>query len=511
MSEQPAPNVHPQERKSQHSASTHGGTEQGHTGNASTADGQELTEAAMDILERRKLNIEKIAELGWKSLEKGDGNIWIKIPYYCKGKQTNSKYRTINKGAKKFYQDVGSEKHLYNCDVIAEVPKGEPLVITEGEMDCVVALQLGFFAVSVPDGAPAEAIGDKETPKYDYLDDIPPEITNIIIAADSDVPGAALLHDLSIRLGKHRCRWVKYPDGCKDLNEVIYKHGAQAASDTLRSAKHMSIEGLYSYADLPPLPEHRPIKLDVPKFDNHYAIRRADFSVVTGIPSHGKTTFVNWLTFLLAKNHGWHITTASFEQPPQTEHRKNLCRLYHMKPFKSQEAHEISEAESFINDRFSFIVQPDSLEDCTVDWMLERMAAAVNRYNSSMLVVDPWNEMDHQFNSNRTSLTEYVGRSIKEMKHFAKKYQVHVMVVAHPAKQKKMRGKFEIPTLYDISDSAHWYNKSDQGLIVHRKDADTTVIRIAKSKYHDVLGRPGDVKMVFDDYTGRFRIQEEDD
>ena len=89
------------------------------------------------------------------------------------------------------------------------------------------------------------------------------------------------------------------------------------------------------------------------------------------------------------------------------------------------------------------------------------------------------------------------GRAIKALKRFAKAFDVHLIIVAHPAKQQKdEKGEYRVPTLYDISDSAHWYNKADLGVIVHRF-SDYSLIKVAKSRYHDEIGVPGDVQATF--------------
>lgn len=92
----------------------------------------------------------------------------------------------------------------------------------------------------------------------------------------------------------------------------------------------------------------------------------------------------------------------------------------------------------------------------------------------------------------------------------AAKFHVHVIVAAHPAKpaRKKEDGGLSIPTLYDISDSAHWYNKADVGIVVHR-DGDETIIRVAKSRYHDQIGVPGDVRAWFHKHDNHFEIVRE--
>jgi twinkle protein len=65
-----------------------------------------------------------------------------------------------------------------------------------------------------------------------------------------------------------------------------------------------------------------------------------------------------------------------------------------------------------------------------------------------------------------------------------------------------------MPTLYDISDSANWYNKCDLGLIVHRENADDTIIKVQKSRYHEEIGRPGEVRMHYGRDDRRFKEQE---
>jgi RecA-family ATPase len=69
----------------------------------------------------------------------------------------------------------------------------------------------------------------------------------------------------------------------------------------------------------------------------------------------------------------------------------------------------------------------------TLDWMLDRMEVAVVRHGVQVIVIDPWNEMDHTRARDET-MTEYVGRAIKALKRFARKFQVHLIVIAHPTK-----------------------------------------------------------------------------
>lgn len=468
-------------------------------GFATTVLGQALTQRQLDILEARGIDTELAVRMGWRNAPNDTGE--IEIPYFREGKEVNCKTRTIE-GEKRFHQVAGGDKCFYNLDALNEA---ETVIVTEGEMDCLVALQCGYSAVSVPDGAPKEAIGDKETVKYDYLRDMPKSITRIVLATDSDPAGINLMNDLAIRLGKHRCLWVKYPQGCKDLNDAYKRWGKKGVDAVLATAQFMKIDGLYRLEDLPPIAEQPSFDVGISAVNENFRLRRGDFSVVTGIPSHGKSTFINHVAFNMAANHGWHVTFASFEQPPQTEHARALRTLYAQRPDHLLDPETKARANRWVSENISFIVPEDSDNEWfDMQWLKDRMAAAVTRFNASMVVIDPWNELDHVFDQRNMSLTQYVGQSIKELKRFAKAYNVHVMVIAHPAKMRKdNNGKYPVPSAYDISDSSHWYNKPDQILVVHRED-DGTLLRVAKSRYHYALGRPGDVKLRFNDYNLQF-------
>ena len=64
------------------------------------------------------------------------------------------------------------------------------------------------------------------------------------------------------------------------------------------------------------------------------------------------------------------------------------------------------------------------------------------------------------------SETEYVSQMLTKIKRFAQHHDVHVWFVAHPRQMRDWKG--QPPTMYDISGSAHFINKADNGLVVHR-------------------------------------------
>jgi twinkle protein len=480
---QPAQSVHTQEKTKQSDASQSQSKGSKPSGYATIA----------DIVDLRGLSEETIASLGWRAGQDG----FIEIPTIKGGKEVNIKFRTFG-SEKKFYQS-GGEQCFYNYDAISEADKaGEQLIITEGEVDCATALQCGYLAVSVPNGAPSQEVGDKESKQYNYLEAIPKSLRQIVLCTDDDAPGQNLMNDLALRLGKHRCKFVKYPQGCKDLNETLLKYGQKGVDETIKRAQYTKVSGVYKMSELPPIqePETKSGQIGI-----DLSFRKGDFSVLTGIPSHGKSTFANTIAYNLSKQ-GWRTCFASLEQQPQTDHKWALSGLYNQKPPHLLTRDEIKEAEQWIDKNFVFLVPDDSLEDFDLEWLKDAMATAVFRHGVDVIIVDPWNELDHIFDARKESMTQYVGRAIKTLKRFAKEYNIHLMVVAHPAKmQKNTKGEYPVPSAYDISDSAHWYNKPDQIFVIHRQE-DGTLFRYAKSRYHTKLGKPGDYRLEYDDYKG---------
>lgn len=462
-----------------------------------------LNESAVKWLEARGLDPELAVKLGFASEGSGGGERLI-IPYVVGSDVVNHKYRGL--GEKTFRQDKGATKCFWNFNAICDVGLADqPLIITEGELDALAAMQAGFQrVVSVPDGAPSSEQGESaDTSKYTYLDHARAalkDVREIILAVDSDEAGKRLLNDLAIRLGKPRCKWIRYPKGCKDLNDALAKYGERGVVKAIETAQYVHIDGVYRMSDLPPYPDRQGMTTGMAFLDPHYRIRLGDFSVVTGIPSYGKTTFVNDLCCRVALAHSWNIAWASFEQHPQADHRRALREWYLQRPMYQCLPEDIERADKWIDERFAFIVPGDD-DLATLEWLLEAAATAVIRFGARMVVVDPWNEMDHE-RPRDFSLTEYTGYAIKEFKRFARRFDVHVIVVAHPTKLTAG----EKPSLYSISDSAHWANKSDVGIIIHRDSPEDTIceIRVAKSRYHDLIGKPGTVYANYNRDTRRF-------
>lgn len=467
-----------------------------------------LTARHQALLEARGLDIELLERLGVESSENRSGEDWIKIPYFDAGEIINWKRRTIT-GDKKFYQDSGKRPIFWNHDVLRdETLANVPLIITEGEIDAITALQCGFQrTVSVPNGAPAEETKDDSGTRYQFLTDAMPllrDCREIILATDNDNPGANLLNDLALRIGKARCRWVRYPKGCKDLNDALQKFGHRGVTESLNRAEWVKVSGVYALHELPPVANIVAYKIGIPGLDKHYKIRLGDMTVIVGIPSHGKTTFLNEIGCRMAADQGWVCAFASFEQAPIPQQRRSFRTFYCRKQEPWQSDEERAKADDWIDRQFVFIV-PDDDEDHTLLWLIERIKVAVLQRGAKLVVVDPWNEIEHA-RPMGMSETDYVGESLAALRRLAVRLRIHLIIATHPTKLDRGKdGKTPIPTLYDASGSAHWANKPDVGIVIFR-DGETTTIWVQKSRLHDEIGVPGQIQGTYVRSEARYHI-----
>lgn len=482
-----------------------------------------LTSEATDYIIQRGLDVEVALKMGVYGLSQRGTDV-IALPYYKDGEIVNHKYKNYRgvDGLPPWSQDKGGEKVVWNREVLLDESINHlPVIITEGEWDCIAAVQCGFVrSISVPDGAPSKNIEperDGVSHKYSYVRDIIgllENCTEIILCTDGDTNGQVLREDLAVRLGKTRCKFVSYPKGCKDLNDALKTYGEKGVTETIARAKWFPVDGVYSFDELPDIDERPVYNLGMGSLDYHFKLRRGDFTVVTGVPSSGKSTFLNHMMCNLVKNHDMRVCFASFEQAPQTDHLRALRKWWfweykkrisptHAKYMEEKDATEFSHWL----DRHFRVIYPSWEDSVDIDWLLEKMSVAVVQQDCDVIIIDPFNEMEH--NTEGESMTIYIGWFIKNLKRFAAKHNVHVVVVAHPRKINKDKdGNVEIPTLYDIEQSAMWYNKADLGMIVHRNNS-ITAARIAKSRYEDIIGKRGQVLYTYDEDTAHFHEYEE--
>ena len=409
-----------------------------------------------------------------------DFTMAIAFPYFKNGELINVKYRD---GKKNFRLEAGAQRCFYGIDDI----EGENInvVIVEGEIDKLSLWEAGIrTCLSVPDGAPP-VNSDDYSSKFDYLNDpwLHSEkfknVERIIIAVDNDGPGNKLEEELSRRLGKDRCHKVVWPEGCKDANDVLVKYGKTVLSECISHAKPYPIAGTYDADNLTESIDRlydngvdRGVSTGWGTIDPYYLVRAGAFTVVTGIPSSGKSNWMDAVMVNIAKNHGWNFAVFSPENQPLEDHMARVLEKYIGQPFMDgptprMSKEDVARGKSWLTKHFTWILPSDDKE-WSIDVILEAAKRLVLTKGIRGLVIDPWNELEHMRDNNQTE-TEYISVALKRIRQFGRRYGIHIWVIAHPAKlYRDKSGKIPIPTPYDISGSARWRDKSDNCITIWR-------------------------------------------
>ena len=429
----------------------------------------------------------------------------IIFPYIVNSEWVNAKFRD---GKKDFKLVKDAKLVLFNLDAI--IGKNRAL-ITEGEIDAMSVHEVGFNeVVSVPNGA------SKGNSHLEYIDNCWyafSECEKIFIATDSDEAGQALKNELVRRLGRDRCYQVSYPSDCKDFNEVLIKHGAQKVWDCINDSIPFPVEGIFRLNDIEKeldevyqfgFVEGQKIGFD--ELDNHINFSPGQVTILTGVPNSGKSDILDQFLVKLAVNHKAKSGLCSFEKQPVTRHAAHLSQLYVGQPFygaNKMDKPNFESAKWFLQEYFFWFKIAD--EDCTIDGILERMAMLVKVYGINYGVIDPYNYIESSRVNGQTE-TEFISEFLSKVCNFAKYHQIHIFIVAHPTKIKKIAGSqnYEVPTLYDISGSAHWNNKADIGIVIYRENtSDIVTVYIQKVRFF-TNGKKGDVAFDYDVHTGRY-------
>ena len=383
----------------------------------------------------------------------------------------------------------------------------QPLIVAVSEAACWAALVAGFpRSIAVP----AER-GEDLVRALQGFETAWKDAREIVLCTYADDAGNGLREVLASVFGRARCKWVRYPEGCYCLSDALQKFKAKGVQETIKRAKWIELPDIYALSEMPEPPENPAYESGIVGMREHYRVRRGDLCVVSGVPGAGKTSFVNELVSRMALAHGWRTVFASFEQRPKPDHRRALRTFHGQKLEKYLSAEQCAAADSWIDKHFRFLVPADDVET-SLEWLLSRMGDAVTRFDASICVIDPWNELEH-VRPQGMSGTEYTGTAIRAIKRFAKKHRVHAIVVAHPAKMMRGKdGKYPQPTLYDIADSAHWANKPDVGVLIWREGPEPglpTSIIVAKSRYHSEIGRPGQITGIWNESNSRYTITDD--
>lgn len=438
-----------------------------------------LPQEALDWFAARGIpqDVLEIAGVQWGKGGKtpmGDPVWMMFFPYYRGGEVVNRKRRPLDK--KLFYLERDCELVPYGMDDIS--PTEDTVIIVEGEIDKLSYHAAGITNVlSVPNGAPP--VNAKNAERHlnwlnaTGMEALHSRVQKWILDVDNDDPGRALEQLLSRRLNREKVFVTRKPDGCKDANDVLVKHGPEALREMVQKARPLPVQGLWEAND-PMIADalEREWEDDSPEagyslgfasLDNLIRVAPGNFMVVTGIPGMGKGEFIDQVAVNLAVQYGWHTAFFSPENNPLHKHVRKLIekrvgmslRGTYGEAYK-MDRDTMREARKWVDEHFTFVLPTE--DDWRLDKLLKLFEHAIYSRGARTIVLDPWNEISHvrTQSMDRSNETDVINGELSRIKRFGQKHEVLTCLVAHPTKLQPRTDQngndtYPVPKLYDIS------------------------------------------------------------
>lgn len=446
------------------------------------------------------------------------------------GKRVYSKHRALDQ---KEFASTGKAVTLYMLD---DADFNKPLIITEGEPDALCLKTRGYNAVSLPAGAGSFGWLEAEQARLKKF----PEI---IYWTDNDDRGRAGLVKLKEQPASLRANFKfiepddfeqKFP-GLKDANDMVLATQHPGApletmiDHAISLAKPLKLNFLFDvggsqdallrirdgvYAER--------LSVGDPAIDRIYSPTKGYVTLITGIPGHGKSTWLNWYSSRLCQKYDWRVGVWSPENDPAL-HVADIAQIHAGRPLGQTASdvaltdEELEASMSWVNDHYKFIVDHEG--DATIDTILDQILTLRLLHGVSAAIIDPWTHITLPPGLNAQDAVKPI---FSKISNFAKKYNMHLWVVAHPTKMQQQwksteewkreqdegtssEPRLKVPKGYDISGSANFYNMTDVGLTIYRDDGKTSVYCWkARRKF---LGMEGRADLYYDVMAGDFQSE----
>jgi twinkle protein len=455
---------------------------------------------SIDLNALKALKVRESKE--WMPQTKKEENC-ICFDYYLNNEIINVKYRDARKNFK-LYKDA--EKIFYNLD---NIRTEKECIIVEGEFDVLSFVSAGIFnVVSVPNG-----FNLKGNLNLDYLDNYIDFFENketIFIAVDNDDAGRKGGDELIRRLGAEKCKIVNFND-CKDANDYLIKYGKEALKNTIKLAKDVKIDGVFSVTDTAVSMlnsyrngQKRGETTGVPEVDKAWTWRGKEVNLWTGYQNEGKSLFLNQLALMKSIISGWKFAVFSPENFPLDDFFNDLietfigksCDPFYKNNYMSEEDYRYG--MEFINEHF-FVIYPE--KDFKIQTIFDKTSYLVKKHGIRGLIIDPYNTVEHMLNNGeREDL--YISRFMSQLKRFSVEKDLSVNLVAHQltaVKNEKDGGRYFRPELNKIKGGGTFADKADNCLFVWRpnraldfKDPDV-IFGSQKIKKQKLVGIPQNI------------------
>lgn len=383
--------------------------------------------------------------------------------YYEGSKLVNKKFRS---GAKDFTIIGGAKPILYNIN--AAIGQKE-LWIVEGEFDALVLHQMGVKnVVSLPNGANDSDEYWKNSEKYIK------DIESFVIAVDNDEKGIEVREKIAQRLGRYRCKYIEWKN--KDANDDLMDG---CIEESLCNAKRFPVGGTHTVSSLYDglldlykngLPEKiSPKKECFGKLSDIFTVMRGHLVTATGIPSHGKSSFIDWYILNLADDYDMKVSLFSPEHSPMSLHLSKYASLAVGKPFFKGDSRltqqDLLRFRDWADEKIYF-TSSENGDFPTWSWLLDKFKEQLYAFGINIFVIDAFNKVTMDKGQEGKAGIDAV---LTKLTMFAQMHNVIIFLVAHPTKMKKgENGLYEIPSLYDVSGSSDFRNQTHDGFTVYR-------------------------------------------
>lgn len=393
----------------------------------------------------------------------------IVFNYFELDQVVNKKYRTANKH---FTQSKGGKSIFYNINSVIDK---EEAYIMEGEFDVLAMHECGYKnAISLPNGANDNDefwINCKQ-----YLD----PIKKFYICTDNDQQGNIVADKIAQRLGKYRCVRVSFKH--KDANGELINSGKNSVNKSIKEAQYFKTQGTFGvddlYDDILKIYDEGLPETIYPKHEcfgnlkEIFSVMRGQLSIVTGIPSHGKSNFMEWYVLNLLQDYDMKASFFSPEHHPLALHQtvfmeKFIGKTFWKNPHTSRiNKQEIKSYRDWANEKL-YLTSSEDGKSPTWDWVLETFKEQVFVYGIDIFVIDAFNKLEYN-NKNQNELTS-IREVLTKLTIFAQLNDVIVFLIAHPRKMSKdVNNVYQMPGLYDISGSSDFRNICHTGAVVYR-------------------------------------------
>jgi twinkle protein len=251
--------------------------------------------------------------------------------------------------------------------------------------------------------------------------------------------------------------------------------------------------GYYSLADLPQIAsvESSAFSTGWWELDQIFRFYPGQFTIMTGIPGHGKSTLFFNIVCNLVRAGRKSMLYVPEDEPHLRDKLRNIWGNNDDAPLLSS---------VFVQTSASDLYE----EALTLEWVLYQAITPIQRDGVSLLYIDPWNELERA-KPKDVALTDYIGQTLMVLKQFARMHEIAVVLVAHPTKAVcNESGVLRTPTLYDIEGSANWNNKCDNGLIIFSEIGEKRARVISAKAKIPGSGRQGKCWFQFDPISERY-------